>query len=119
MSKITIKKFGELLKQAADRGFERGKGMGIDSNRDLGDQQLTPTDEIEDYVEQKVANIFDEDDDEILIKCVIRLKGEESPYTDADIIEEFEKFFKNELKGRSPQMALIWVNKVIKASEKK
>ncbi len=118
MSKITIKKFGELLKQAADRGFERGKGMGIDSNRDLGDQQLTPIDEIEDYVEQKVANIFDEDDDEVLIKCVIRLRSEETPYPDAEIIEEFEKFFKNELKDRSPRAALIWANKVINTREK-
>jgi hypothetical protein len=119
MPKITTKEFSEMLKQAMNRGLDRGKSMGIDPERGVDKQQPSEPEEIENYIEQKVANIFDEDDDEVLIKCVNRLKGEESPYTDADIIEEFEKFFKNELKGRSPQMALIWAKKIIKRNHER
>ena len=118
MAKVTREEFGELLKKAVNQGLERGKALGIDPTRDMGEQDIALFDENESYVERKVANIFDEDDDEALIKCVVRLRGEETPYTDAEIIEEFEKFFKNELKERSPREALIWANKVINTREK-
>ncbi|HIE83010.1 MAG TPA: hypothetical protein EYQ00_03805 [Dehalococcoidia bacterium] len=119
MPKITTKEFSEMLKQAMNRGLDRGKSMGIDPERGVDKQQPSEPEEIENYVEQKVVNIFDDEEDEALVKSIKGMYEDDTPYTDDEVIIDLEKFFKNELKGRSPQMALIWAKKTIKRNDER
>ena len=114
MAKVTMDEFRKLLQDAVNRGTERGKAMNLDPTKDISQQQPSQVSEPETYVQQKAANIFDEKEDAALLKGVKNMYDDEAPYTDAEVITDLEKFFKNELKNRSPQMALVWVKKILK-----
>ena len=113
MSKITMDEFRKLLQNAVGLGLERGKAMKLDPTKDISQQQPAQVNESETYVQQKAANIFDEEEDAALLKSVKRMY-DEAPYTDEEVIMDLEKFFKNELRDRSPKMALVWVKKILK-----